>query len=173
LKIPEHGKVIDDGDGDYSYFPEKGFIGNDRATLLVEMGGKKIRMEYFFRVMTSVHEGEGVDPWADNCPKKIRVWKISSLNDVYGNDFIAATDIEAPQAFSVGTVANDPAGFCPGLRLPSCRARWPICPGNWNLTPIHPADRFACVLPGAAGRGANRTSTSIRSFRYVRGPSSR
>ncbi len=77
---------MDDGGGDYAYYPEKGYLGNDHATLLVEMGGKKVRMEYFFRVLTSVHEGEGVDPYEDNCPEKVPVWKISAIIDAYGRD---------------------------------------------------------------------------------------
>lgn len=85
LKMPEHGKLSDEGGGSYSYLPEEGYLGNDRTTLLVEVGGKKVRMEYFFRVMTSVHEGEGVDPYEDNCPEKVRVWKISSITDTNGN----------------------------------------------------------------------------------------
>lgn len=80
LQVPAHGTLVDDGGGDYVYYPEKGYLGNDRASLLVDMGGKKIRMEYFFRVMQQVPDQDGVDPYADNCPNKVRVWKISSMS---------------------------------------------------------------------------------------------
>lgn len=82
LSTPTHGVLEGPVNGAYVYYPEKGYLGNDRATLLVEVGGKKIRMEYFFRVMTTVFEGEGSDPYADNCPEKVDVWKISTIIDI-------------------------------------------------------------------------------------------
>lgn len=94
LQIPTHGTLVDDGGGDYVYYPEKGYLGNDRATLLVELGSKKVRMEYFFRVMQHVPDQEGVNPYADNCPNKVRVWKISSTTDTSGNTILAAVDYE-------------------------------------------------------------------------------
>ena len=109
LQMPAHGTLLDGGKGNYAYLPEKGYLGNDRATLLVEVGGKKVRMEYFFRVMTSVQEGEGVDPYADNCQEKVRVWKISTATDENGNRFIPAVDYQSLAASAVGTAAPDAA----------------------------------------------------------------
>lgn len=90
LQLPAHGTLEDVGKGNYAYYPEKGYIGNDRATLLVEVGGKKIKVEYFFRVMKSVPDSEGLDPYKDFCPKKLKLWKISSITDTNGNNYITA-----------------------------------------------------------------------------------
>lgn len=95
LQTPAHGNLLDGGNGNYAYLPEKGYLGNDRATLLIEVGGKKVRMEYFFRVLQQVPDQEGVDAYADNCPKKVRVWKISSTTDTSGNAILAAVDYQS------------------------------------------------------------------------------
>ena len=105
LQIPAHGELKDGGEGHYAYLPAKGYIGNDRATLLVEVSGKKVRMEYFFRVMQSIpQEYEGLPSVEErsNCPKKVPVWKISSTTDANGNNFITAVDIQSPIANAVG-----------------------------------------------------------------------
>jgi hypothetical protein len=93
-----HGSLTDEGDGDFAYLPEKGYIGSDRATLLVEVGGKKIRMEYFFRVMQTVPDAYEGEPsiWEQGyCPVKARVWKISSTPDVNGNNTLVAAEVPA------------------------------------------------------------------------------
>jgi len=87
LQMPAHGALVDEGEGYFAYYPEKGYLGNDRATLLVEVGGKKVRMEYFFRVMESIFESPGEDNYAEFCPEKVRVWKISTATDENGNRF--------------------------------------------------------------------------------------
>jgi hypothetical protein len=81
FQVPAHGVLVDDGGGNYVYYPEKGYLGNDRATLLVAVGGKKVRMEYFFRVMQTIPQQYETGPSqyeASNCPTKSRVWRISS-----------------------------------------------------------------------------------------------
>lgn len=78
LQKPTHGAVEGDEEGDFAYYPEKGFLGNDRASLLLEIAGKTVRVDYFFRVMRQIPDQEGIDAYADNCPKKVRVWKISA-----------------------------------------------------------------------------------------------
>lgn len=81
MQMPAHGRLEDIGDGNYAFYPEMGYIGNDRATLLIEVAGKKVRMDYFFNVMQSIpqqYEGEPSIYKQGYCPKKVRVWKISS-----------------------------------------------------------------------------------------------
>ncbi len=89
LQTPVHGSLVDEGGGYYAYYPEKGYLGNDRATLLVEVGGRRVRMEYFFRVMQSIpqqYDETMPTPYEEsNCPEKTRVWKISSATDVQVN----------------------------------------------------------------------------------------
>src|SRR5258708_761129 len=65
--------------GDSLYVPTPDYHGPDRATLLVEIGGRIVRAIYFFNVMQSVPGGtEGYDPYDDKkyCPKGA-MWKIS------------------------------------------------------------------------------------------------
>jgi hypothetical protein len=69
LERPKHGELRDEGtvvmDADtrvltdtgernYSYIPEPGYLGEDRTTLLVEIGGFKVKMNYFFKVEPTV-----------------------------------------------------------------------------------------------------------------------
>src|SRR6266581_8839283 len=79
---PQHGTLkplgSDPKDRSYVYLPKPGYFGPDRATFLVEMDGKKIRTEYFFRVVAGV-----ADSFYENkefCPKGEQ-WKISLNRD--------------------------------------------------------------------------------------------
>jgi hypothetical protein len=82
LKMPTHGTLEGPVNGGFAYFPENGFLGNDRATLVVKAGGKTVKIEYFFRVMRSIpddHESKPTVYEQGHCPIKARVWKISSV----------------------------------------------------------------------------------------------
>jgi hypothetical protein len=79
LQGPGHGTLKDEGDGYYGHHPAPDYFGQDRATILVEIGGLKVKVMYFFNVMQRVLGGtDGYDPREDkkNCPKG-RMWKIS------------------------------------------------------------------------------------------------
>ena len=78
LQVPEHGVLRDDGSGGYRYIPLPNYIGKDRATLLVEIGGLKVKVVYFFKVLIYVGPGsEEYDPYGDknNCPNGYQ-WRI-------------------------------------------------------------------------------------------------
>ena len=79
---PSHGKLEDERGGDYRYVPTPDYYGQDRATLLVEIGGRKVKVVYFFNVLPGVPGGtdEGA-PQEDKkyCPKG-EIWKISSTS---------------------------------------------------------------------------------------------
>lgn len=78
LQAPEHG-VLDMGTSGGYYQPKPDYFGSDRATALVEMGGFKVKVMYFFKVMEGVGGGnEREKPYDDKslCPQG-RVWKIS------------------------------------------------------------------------------------------------
>jgi hypothetical protein len=81
---PGHGKLEDEGGGDFRYAPTPDYHGQDRATLLVEIGGFKVKVIYFFNVLRGVPGGtdEGV-PQEDKkyCPKG-EMWKISSISAI-------------------------------------------------------------------------------------------
>jgi hypothetical protein len=76
LRKPQHGTLKPNAEapGGYLYLPKADYFGADRATFLVEAGGRKIKMEYFFRVMESVPELGHEDKRL--CPRGL-VWKIS------------------------------------------------------------------------------------------------
>jgi hypothetical protein len=79
LQGPEHGALEDVGSGYFGYQPTPDYRGPDRATLLVDIGGLKVKVMYFFKVEASAWGGtEGYDPYEDkdNCPQG-RMWKIS------------------------------------------------------------------------------------------------
>ncbi len=77
LQGPGHGDLRVTPSGNYRYFPESDYFGPDRATLLVEIGGRKVKLIYFFNVLHGVGGGDQ-DPYQDtkNCPKG-ELWKIS------------------------------------------------------------------------------------------------
>ncbi len=80
---PAHGKLQNVGSDAYAYVPTPDYYGQDRATVLVEVGGRTAKLIYFFNVMQSVPGGtEGYNPYEDKklCSKG-RYWKISLLND--------------------------------------------------------------------------------------------
>jgi len=61
--VLRHGTLVDTGERRYSYIPAPGYFGKDRAVLLVEMGGFKIRVVYSFHVVEGFVEGnEGLCP---------------------------------------------------------------------------------------------------------------
>src|SRR5258706_6505462 len=47
--------------GIYWYLPKPGFFGPDRASFLVEVSGRKIRTDYFFRVLDGVADDQYED----------------------------------------------------------------------------------------------------------------
>ncbi len=77
LNEPAHGilEPIEGARGTGFYFiPEPDYIGSDRATFLVEAGGKKYRVEYFIQVQTGIGVGDYENPQL--CPNG-EYWKIS------------------------------------------------------------------------------------------------
>jgi hypothetical protein len=73
---PQHGTLEPTSREEISYWyvPKGDYLGPDHATFLVELGGRKIKVEHFFRVMESVPELGHEDKRL--CPRGL-VWKIS------------------------------------------------------------------------------------------------
>lgn len=74
-----------EGSNLYAYFPDKGYIGKDRATLLVNFGGQKVKVVYFFQ---SLDHPLGNTGGNDACEKTGYQWKISQ--DSNGNPVLTA-----------------------------------------------------------------------------------
>jgi Matrixin len=79
LESPKHGRLQPNNGGGYSYIPDTGYLGSDRATFLVEFGSKKLKMVHTIRVL----EGVADNAYDDKryCPNG-RYWKISSVIDL-------------------------------------------------------------------------------------------
>ena len=90
LQGPEHGELrLYESTQSGRYFPaDTNYVGLDRATFLVEIGGFKVKVMYFFNVKPGFPGGtEGYDPYEDKkyCPKG-PAWKISlNENDPNGS----------------------------------------------------------------------------------------
>lgn len=79
IKNPAHGVLNDEsdpGDPGYRYLPTAGYLGKDSATLLVEMKGFKVTVQYFFRVLEGPLIGDTKDLYKELCRKGL--WRISS-----------------------------------------------------------------------------------------------
>lgn len=80
LQGPEQG-TFEMGTTGGRYRPNTNFIGSDRATFLVEIGGIKVKVVYHFKVIDGGAIGGTEEEDKQNCPKG-RAWKISlKLND--------------------------------------------------------------------------------------------
>ncbi len=60
--VLRHGTVVDTGERGYSYLPARGYLGRDRAVLLIEIAGMKITMVYSFRVVDVIEGSEELCP---------------------------------------------------------------------------------------------------------------
>jgi hypothetical protein len=106
IQQPKHGvlRLVTEADGNkfgegtfdpatglYAYLPENGYEGKDRATVLVEQGGIKIKVEYFFQAFSGVIGNTGVQ---DRCGKTGPYWKISSTLDANGTSSITSVEYQ-------------------------------------------------------------------------------
>lgn len=78
LKGPEHGKFDgpEHNDDAYGYTPNDGYLGPDSATFLVQLGGRKVEVVYYFTMVS--HPFGNQDPTEDKslCPHGYS-WKMT------------------------------------------------------------------------------------------------
>jgi len=74
----------------YVYLPEQGYLGNDSATFLVDIGGKKIKVVYYFKV---VDHPVGNDGDMEIC-KTGPYWKISTNLSPNGASTITSVEYQ-------------------------------------------------------------------------------
>lgn len=86
------GRFVD-GNRSYAYFPNPGYVGNDRATFLVDIGGQKVKLVYFFQ---SVDHPLGDTGFDELCAKTGIKWKISRAAN--GNQMLTAMGSNSMQA---------------------------------------------------------------------------
>jgi hypothetical protein len=79
VQLPKHGKLVDEGNGAYTYRPESGYFGKDSATSVVEIGGYRVKLVYFLQAVNSVASGNRAEELF--CGAKGYQWKISTNPD--------------------------------------------------------------------------------------------
>ena len=103
LQQPKHGilRVLTEADGKrfgfegkfapadagYVYLPEKGYLGKDSATALVEIAGVKVKVVYFFQAWPGGLGNTGLERL---CGKRGYQWKISSTLDTHGHSTLTS-----------------------------------------------------------------------------------
>ena len=90
----DRGKLFDSGaallDPDaslYAYLPNDGYLGKDKAVVLVEIAGVKIKVIYFFQAIDAPRGDIN-----ELCGKKGYHWKISTTLDANGDSTLTAVD---------------------------------------------------------------------------------
>ncbi len=104
LQQPKHGvlRLVTQADGNnfgegtfdpaaglYVYLPEQGYLGNDKAVMLVEIAGVKVKVVYYFQAVEGPLGNYGTQ---DYCSKTGTQWKISSTLDANGTSTISSVD---------------------------------------------------------------------------------
>jgi hypothetical protein len=89
LQPPLHGTLSNDLSprSAVPYYPDPGYVGNDKVIFLVNIGGYKVKVVFFIKVL-----GGNTDPsllYNKYCPN-INPWKISQ--DANGNSVLTAAD---------------------------------------------------------------------------------
>lgn len=84
--LPSGGDPVDPAAGLYFYLPEQGYLGDDKASFLIERGGIKIKVVYYFKAVNGPLGNSGGDEY---CEKTGIRWKISSTLDANGTSTLA------------------------------------------------------------------------------------
>ena len=117
LQQPKHGTlrlateadhlgtgIFDPASELYAYLPETGYFGNDSVTLLVDVGGIKVKVMYFFQMIDVLSIGAGLDKAL--CGEKGTSWKISSTLDANGNSTINSVEYQSPAINASASVTD-------------------------------------------------------------------
>ena len=100
--------------GLYAYLPEKGYLGKDSATALVEIGGIKVKVAYFFQTVDSGSVGEGLE---ERLCENGTHWKISTTlyPNGNGNSTSTLTSVDYQSATTSDTTSTDTAALASTL----------------------------------------------------------
>ena len=82
--LPGSGGTVDPSNPGYIYLPEKGYIGQDKAVVLVEIGGVKVKEIFYFHDMD-----EQTSPCGGS---NYGTWKISTTLAPNGTSTVTAVD---------------------------------------------------------------------------------
>ncbi len=106
LSTPRNGELAIDG-GVYAYLPKAGFIGKDSATVLVEIGGYKVKVKYFFQ---AVNHELGNNGFEEACQKTGYRWKISRASDVL-NEQASTEKVQLDASSLTSKISGIPVSF--------------------------------------------------------------
>lgn len=87
LEAPKHGALSSDlSPGKIiSYYPDAGYVGKDKVVLLVDIEGYKVKVVYFFKVVSNYEAGhKGL--FKNICPDETNWFQISTSPTVIGLD---------------------------------------------------------------------------------------
>lgn len=91
--------------GLYAYFPDQGYLGNDSATILVDIGGKTVKEVFYFKV---VDHPVGNDSDMEIC-KNGTYWKISSTLNPDGTAPLTPSNTSRPSLTPVQPPPTPPS----------------------------------------------------------------
>jgi len=107
------GDPVDPTDPGYVYLPEKGYLGRDNASVLVEIGGIKVKVIYFFQAVNGPLGNDGANRY---CLKTGLYWKISANLDADGNSTLTSVEYQSPVAGDAVSPITDSAALTSWLR---------------------------------------------------------
>jgi hypothetical protein len=103
---------IDPNDPGYLYFAEKGYLGDDKASFLIERGGIKVTVVYFLKVFEGSFGASGGDSYCEDTGER---WKISSTLAPNGTSTITSIEYQSPTTSATGTTVVDTAALASTL----------------------------------------------------------
>lgn len=95
---------IDPNDPGYIYLPEKGYLGDDKASFLIERGGIKVKVVYYFKAVNGPLGNTGAQ---EHCKDTGKRWKISSTLDTNGASTITSVEYQSPAVSTAGSSVVD------------------------------------------------------------------
>jgi hypothetical protein len=98
--------------GLYAYLPEKGYLGKDKAVMLVEIAGVKVKVVYFFQAIGGGLGSYGIQEY---CGKTGPYWKISTILDPNGTSTITSVEYQSPITSAADTALTDTAALASTL----------------------------------------------------------
>ncbi len=114
LAYDQDGKVTGDtGERSYYYHAEAGYVGQDSTTLLVEIGGYKVKVTYFFHVFAEVIYDD-IPLKNEHCPNGY-YWRISSTINSNGTSSLTSVEYQSPTTSATGSTVVDTAALASTL----------------------------------------------------------
>lgn len=138
----------------YAYLPEKGYLGKDSASFLIEIGGVQVKVVYFFQAVEGPLGNTGRE---DYCSETGIRWKISSTIDANGNSTITSVEYQSPVVSAANTALTDTAALASTLCLNFTAGASFL--GSATVDPSVITLTIADLTNGAVGQAVGNTIT--------------